>query len=80
MTAPKPWAVGDIPTDVAHHSTTTTLSADIEILNTFKSIVEFTPAKAVFKSVIVVLTLVRVRFLVPFPFLHPLISSTTRTR
>jgi len=81
MTTPEPWAVGDISTNVTHHSTTTaTLSAEIKVLTAFKSIVEFTPAKAIFESVIVVLTLVRVSFLVPFPFSYLLISGMTRTR
>ena len=60
--------------------TTTVLNADMEILATFKDTIEATPVKAVFESVIGILTLVRVRFLVLFSFLHPLIGEATRMR
>ena len=81
MATIEPGAVGDVPTNIADHSmTTTALSADIEILATFKDIVESTPVKAVFGSVIGILTLLGVRFLVLFPFLYPPTGSVIRTR
>ena len=81
MTTLNSWAVGDIPPNVSNHSTTTSaLNADIETLAAFKDVVETTPVKAVLESVIGILTLVRVSLLVLFPFLHPLIGGTTRTR
>jgi len=80
MTAPKPWAVGDMPTDVAHRSTATTMqNSDGETLTAVKEIIESTPVKAVFESVIAILTLVQVRFIVLFRFLHLLIGDATRT-
>jgi len=81
MTAPEPRAVGDIPTNAAHHETTiAVLNADIETLAAFKDTVESVPAKAIFESVISVLTLLKVRLLTPFPLSHPLIRDTNRTR
>lgn len=75
------WAVGGAP-NVEHHLTTAaTLSADIETLKTFEDTVEAAPVKAVFESVIVILTLVRVRFLVPLtPCIRVLIGAMTRTK
>ena len=46
---------------------TTVLDADIETLTAFKGTAETAPVKAVFESVILILTLVRVRFLTLFP-------------
>ena len=81
MAALEPWAVGDIRPDVANYSTTTAvLNAGIETLTALKGIVETTPVEAVFESATAILTLVRVRFLVLFPFLPPLTGGTTRTR
>ena len=61
MTTPEPWAVGDIPTNVAHHETMTEiLDADIGTLTAFKDTVESAPVKAVFESAIGILILVRV--------------------
>jgi len=81
MTTPKPWAVGDTPLNVEHQpAITSVLTAEIKTLTDFKDIIESTPVKAVFESVITILTLVRVRLLVLFPFLHALISGTTRTK
>ena len=75
MTTPGPWAVGDIPTNVAQHETTTAvLNAEIETLTTFKDIVESIPVKAVFESVIGILTLVRVRI----PRSVPILTSAYR--
>ena len=70
MTTLEPWAVGGSPTNVEYHpATATMLNADIEVA----------PVKAVFESIIAILTLVKVRFLL-FPLLHPLIGDTTRAR
>jgi len=71
MTTSEPLADGDTPPDVEDRSAVTAvLSADIKTLTTFKDIVEAAPVKVVFESVIVVLTLVRVRFLALSPFSH----------
>ena len=81
MTVTEPWAVGDELTNVAHHDTTAAvLNADIENLTAFKDTAEPVPVKAVFKPVIGILTLVRVRSLTPFPLPHLLTDDTTRTR
>ena len=81
MTTLEPWAVGEIRPDVANYSTTTAvLNAGLETLTALKDTVGTTPMKAIFESTIIILTLVRVRLLVLFPFLHSLISGITRTR
>ena len=68
MTTIDPWGIGDIPPDVSNCSTTTVvLNTGIKTLIGFKDIVEIAPVKAVFESAIVILTLVRVSLLVPFP-------------
>ena len=80
MTTLEPWPAGGIRPDVANHSTTTAvLNAGIETLTALKGIVETTPVEAVFESATVILTLVRVGFLVLFPFLHSLTGGTIRT-
>jgi len=80
MTTPEPWVVGDVPTNVAHHETTTAeLNADIGTLAALKDTLESAPVKGIFESVISVLTLVRVRLSIPFLLSHPLIGDTTRT-
>ena len=80
MAASEAWAVGDTP-DVEFHSVTTAmLSADIETIAAFKDTIQPTPVKAVFESVIGILTLVRVKSLVLFPFSRPLIGEANRTR
>jgi len=75
MATPEPWAVGDNP----HEATTAVLNADIETLTALKDTIESIPVKAVFESVIGILTLVRMRLLTPFPLSHPLIGDVTRT-
>jgi len=81
MTTPESWAVGDTPPNIEHQpAITAVLNAEINTLTVFKDSIESTPIKAVFESVIAILTLVRVRFPVLVPLLHPLISGTTRTR
>ena len=79
MVTPELWAVGDTPNVEPHSVTTAVLNADIETLTAFKDTIEVAPVKAVFESIIVILTLVKVRFLL-FPLLHPLIGDTTRAR
>jgi len=65
----EPWAVDDTPLTTEHHSPITTmLSADIETFTTFKDTLKATPIKAIFESVIVILTLVRVGFLSLFSY------------
>ena len=62
MTTPEPWAIGDTPPNVESRSTTTAiLNSDIETLTALKNTTKATPVKAVFESVVVILTLVRVR-------------------
>jgi len=81
MTTTEPWAVGDTPLDIEHQpAITAVLNAEIETLTNLKYTIESAPVKAVFEAVVVILTLVRVRLLVLFPFLHPLIYRATRTR
>ena len=64
----------------SHSVTTTVLNTNIATLTAFKGTLKASPVKAVFESVIVILTLVRVRVLVPFPFLHSSIDNMARTR
>jgi len=75
MSIPGSWTIGDNP----HEVTTAVLNADIETLIAFKDTVESIPVKAVFESVIGILSLVRVRLLTPFPLSRPLIGDATRT-
>ena len=80
MTTVEPRAIGgSLPNIESHLATTTMINADIETLTAFKDIVEVAPVKAVFESIIAILTLVKVRFLL-FPLLHPLIGDTARAR
>ena len=80
MTTVEPWATGGSPPNIESRlATTTMLNADIETLIAFNDIVEVAPVKAVFESIIAILTLVKVRFLL-FPLLHPLIGDTARAR
>ena len=79
--ATEPWAAGDpLLNPESNPATTATLNTDIETLIAAKNTVEITPVKAAFKLAIAILTLVRVRVPVLSPFLHSLISNTTRTR
>ena len=72
----EPWAFGDAPSDTDSHSETiATLNADIQSLVTSKEIIRIAPVKAAFDSVIAVLTLVSVRFLVPFSLFQPLMDK-----
>ena len=81
MTTPEHRAVGDIPTDVAHHAATTTvLNTEIKTLSALNATIVPKPLRAVFESVIVILTLVRVSLLILFLFLHQLIGGAARTR
>ena len=81
MTASQLLADGDTPPDVEDRSAITAeLNTDIQTLTVFKGTVEAAPAKAVFESIIVILTLIRVRFLTLFPLSCPLIGSTIRMR
>jgi len=71
----------DAASDAKSDSVTTAMfNAHIETLTTSKDMVKATLVKEVFESVIAILTLVRVRLLALFPFLHPLIGDTARTR
>lgn len=79
MTTPEPRAVSDIPPNIESHSATTALlNTDLETLIALENTTEAAPVKAVFETVIVVLTLVRVELFVLFQILHPLIKDTTR--
>ena len=81
MNASEPLADGDTPPDVESRSATTAvLNADIGTLTAFKDIVHATPVKTVFESVIVILTLVRVRFLTLFQSSCPLIGNAIRMK
>ena len=80
MTTPEPWAVGDTFHGGDHSATIAVLSAGVESLTALKDTVEITSVKAVFESVIVILTLVRVRMLVLLPFSRLLIGDAVRTK
>ena len=76
----EPFGVDNVPSTVEHYSTiTATLNTDIEALTALKDTLKATPAKPIFESIIVILTLVRVRVLL-LPFLHSLIGNAIRTR
>jgi len=81
MATLEPWEVDDIPSTIERNpAITAILNTDIETLTVFKDALKANPVKTIFESIIVILTLVRVRSLVLFPFLHSLISNTVRTR
>jgi hypothetical protein len=61
-------------------ATTAALNADIETLTAAKDTLGIISVKVVFESVIVILTLVRVRDPVMFPYLCSLLDNTIRTR
>ena len=72
--------VDGMPSTIEHDpEITTILHTDIETLTIIKGTLKDTPVKTIFESVIVILTLVRVKFLVFLPFLHSLIGNTIRT-
>ena len=76
MITSEPAADGDTPPDVENRSEIAAmLTADIKSLTISKDIVEATPMKAVFESVTVILTLVRVRSIPLFPFSCSLIGD-----
>ena len=64
----------------SYSATTAALNADIETLTAAKDTSEIIPVKLVFESVIVILTLVRVRDPVLSPCLCSLLDTTIRTR
>ena len=75
------WAIGDATPDPESNSATTTvLDAEIEILIAAKDTVEITPVKVAFELTIIVLTFVRVRVPVLFPFSALTYRDVTRTR
>lgn len=81
MTTLGPSIADDTLSAVEHHPTMTPMpNTNIETLTAFKDTLKSTPIKAVFESLIVILTLVRVSFLALFPLLHSLISDTVRMR
>ena len=76
MVTPEHREVGDAPSDIDSHSgMVATLSTDIQSLVTSKEIIRTAPVKAAFDSVIAILTLVSVRFLVPFSLFQPLMGK-----
>jgi hypothetical protein len=60
-------------------TTTSVLNADIDTLTATKNTLEIIPVKAVFESVILILTLVRVRDPALSPCLCSLLDDTIRT-
>jgi len=81
MATLEPWGADDIPSTIEHHpAMTAILNTDIETLTAFKDTLKANPVKPIFESIIAILTLVRVRLLVLFPFLHSLTGNTVRTR
>ena len=73
-------ALSELPNVGSRSTTTAVLNADIETLTTARDTLEIIPVKAVFESVIVILTLVRVRDPVLSPCLCLLLDNTIRTR
>lgn len=72
--------VDDMPSTVEHDpGIIAILHTDIETLTVIKDTLKDTPVKTIFESVVVILTLVRVKFLIFLPFLHSLIGNTVRT-
>ena len=72
MITPEPSAVGDTSPNIEQCSTTTAvLNADIESLTAFKDDIEAAPVRAVFESITVFLTLVRVGIPCSLPALTP---------
>ena len=67
-------ALPESPDVKSHSETTAVFNADIESITAAKDAEEIIPVKVVFESVIVILTLVRVRGLV----LSPLLVLTSR--
>lgn len=81
MAAFESWVVGNpFPDPKSKLVTTAVLNIYIETLTAAKNTVEITSVRAAFELAITILTLVRVRVPVLFPFLHPFISDMTRTR
>jgi len=81
MATLEPCGVDDIPSTIeCHLAITAILNTDIETFTVFKDTLKANPIKSIFESIIVILTLFRVRLLVLFPFLHSLIGNTVRTR
>ena len=80
MTTPKSWAVGDTFHGGGHSATIAVLSAGVESLTALMDSLEATSVKAIFKSVLCILTLVRVRILVPLPSLRSLIGDAVRMK
>ena len=81
MTTLDSLVAGDTPSTVAHHPTITPmLNTDIETFAAFKDTLKAAPVRAIFESIIVILTLVRVGFLALFPLLHSLIGNMARAR
>ena len=73
--------VGDIPPNAGYHSTVTTaLNTNMETPTACKETGVTTHVKAMFESVIVILTLVGVRLLILFSFSYLLINDTIRVR
>ena len=73
-------AVDDAPNVGSHSATAAVLNADIETLTAVKDTIQATPIRTVLESVIVILTPIKVKFLLLFPFPRLFISYATRTR
>jgi len=81
MATSKSWGVDGLPSAVEHYpAIITILNTDIETLTALKDKLKDTPVKPIFESIVVILTLIRVRLLVFPSFLHLLIGNTVRTR
>jgi len=81
MATSESWGVDGIPSTVEHYpAITAILNTDIETLTALNDTLKDTPVKQIFESIVVILTLVRVRLLVFLPFLLSLIGNTVRTR
>ena len=80
MTTLESWALGGALPGVGRSATVAVLSADVESLTALKCSVEITSMKAIFESVIVILTIVMVRMLLLLPFLRSLVCDTVRAK
>jgi len=81
MATSESWGADGIPSTVEHHQMMTAiLNTEIETLTALKDTLNDTPIKPIFESATIILTLVRVRLHVLFPFFHSLIGNTVRMR
>lgn len=80
MTALEPWAIRTPLHGIYPYSVTTVaLNTDVQLLVASKDMVRDATAKAVFRSLIAIVTLIKVRLFAQLQPLHPLTNDRTRT-